>query len=188
MSNLTIKSYLWLWDPLDVNAKKYPTNVQKNILKNFWSKMGEAITRPKINIFLIWFRISQFRQNQPIRFFFVASRNYFFWEHGSSTIFFPEIFFKNGRFLQYFDFYYPKMGRYVKYFLVGRGVSGVYRSNGTGFGIVSHSCARSILSNFFWECILKLIYHLVGESNGDNFAIQLEDLRYCRRNTDVNAA
>ena len=130
--------------------------------------MAEVITQRKINIFLIWFRISQFRQNQPIAFFFIASRNYFFWEHGSSTIFFPEIFFKNGRFLQYFDFFSQKWADTENLF---RWVKGKWSLriewNRFGHRISLGSCARSILSNFFFECILKLIYHLVGEPNGD---------------------
>ena len=80
----------------------------KKILKNFWSKMGEAITRRKINIFLIWFRISQFRQNQPIVYFFYSFEKLFFLGAWVLNNFFSGNFFQKWSIFAVFRLFVPE--------------------------------------------------------------------------------
>ena len=122
--------------------------------------------------------------------FFYSFEKLFFLGAWVLNNFFSGNFFQKWSIFAVIRLFHPEGGQLRKIYLVRHGGKWGLRIEWNRFGhrISLGSCARSILSNFFWECILKLIYHLVGEPNGDYVAIQLEDLRYCRRNTDVNAA
>ncbi len=102
-------------------------------------------------------------------YFFYSFEKLFFLGAWVLNNFFSGNFFQKWSIFAVFRLFHPKGGQIRKIYWGGDSVSGVYGSNGTGLGIVSHSVRAlgPFWWTIFWGVFSKLIYHLVGEPNGD---------------------